>query len=167
MLALAFALAAMLAIAGTASASSSTAGPSYGHFTDLCAKSASPAAQSVVNSSGSASATVTSTLTKKADYVEEWKWVVWPFWGYWDNVKTWGCVTGGSAPAAGNVAAAGVTVNWSVVSGPNSGRSGSGTTNSSGVSSFNYTGTTNGTDTVRITATRRWCTLANTALASC
>ena len=57
------------------------------------------------------------------------------------------------ATDAGNEPVAGLRVDFRVVSGPNSGRTGSATTNSSGIATFTYSSTVTGTDVVRASIT--------------
>ena len=57
------------------------------------------------------------------------------------------------ATDAGNEPVAGLRIDFRVVTGPNSGRSGSATTNSSGIATFTYSSTLTGTDVVRASIT--------------
>jgi RHS repeat-associated protein len=57
------------------------------------------------------------------------------------------------ATDAGNEPVAGLRIDFRVVTGPNSGRTGSATTNSSGIATFTYSSTLTGTDVVRASIT--------------
>ncbi|MBJ7347135.1 MAG: hypothetical protein JHC87_01040, partial [Thermoleophilaceae bacterium] len=152
------ALVALVAIPANASAHN------YGHYSDLCDGTVTPAVQTIDLATGANTAAFTATLTKKADFVQVWNYWTWRY----DTVKTWGCLTpADGAPDAPDVPAPNVPVTWTVISGPNIGKTGTGSTGVDGKANFTYNGVTSGDDTVKVSATSHYCDLQNTTLATC